>query len=149
VRVVVASLVVIASITAGCARGIVHTMEAVDTAEVTLPAEGGIDPDAAAPVVDASLADAAPDAATIDPLACEATKTDEACFDCCDAKYPKAIDIWFDALDACCPDDECSDAEYEKCELAADDLCAKHLECAGLEACEEESGCWEKVSSER
>lgn len=83
------------------------------------------------------------------PSSCEATKTDDACFDCCDARYPKALDIWSDAVEACCPDDACTDAEYETCELAADDPCAKDPDCAGLEACEETSGCWEKVSSER
>lgn len=110
-------------------------MEAVESAEVTLPRDASVD------VGEAASVDA-------EPASCGATRTDEACFDCCDATYPKAIDIWFDAFDACCPNDECEDAEYEKCELAADDLCAKTAECAGLDACEETSGCWEKVSSE-
>jgi hypothetical protein len=149
VRVAVASFAVIALVTVGCARGIVHTMDAVETADVTDPSPTALDGAVeASPAVDApdANADAAPAG---EPIACEATKTDDACFDCCDALHPKAIDIWFDALDACCPDDECSDAEYEKCEVAADDLCAKTPECAGLEVCEETSGCWEKVSSER
>lgn len=142
-------LVVALIFVAGCAQGIVHSQEAVESSDVTVPAEASTGSEASpAPAVDATVAaDMVPDAD--EPLACEATKTDDACFDCCDAKFPKAIDIWFEALDACCPNDECTDAEYESCELAADDLCAKDPECAGLEACEEASGCWEKDSSER
>lgn len=138
VRVVLAAVAVIFA--AGCARGIVHSMEAVETAEVTVPAAETAD--VTVPVDAMTGSDAS------EPATCAATKNDEACFDCCDARYPNAIDIWFDALDACCPNDECADSDYEKCELAADDLCASDPECAGLEACEESSGCWEKVSSE-
>ena len=133
---------------AGCAQGIVHSQDAVESSDVTVPADAP-GPEASAPsAVDAAVAvEMAPDAG--EPLSCEATKTDDACFDCCDAKFPKAIDIWFEAVDACCPNEECTDEEYEACELAADDLCAKDPSCAGLEACEEASGCWEKDSSER
>ena len=40
------------------------------------------------------------------PTSCETTRTDDACFDCCDAKFPNAFDVWDDAMAACCPDDE-------------------------------------------
>lgn len=147
VRVVLAFVALIFA--AGCARGIAHTMEAVDEAEAIAPnpAPAPMSVDAA---TDAAVeADANEAVKEEQPATCAATANDEACFECCDAKYPKAIDIWSDALDACCPNDDCTDEAYEKCEIAADDLCAKDPECAGLEACEEKSGCWEKVSSER
>ena len=121
----------------GCARGIVHSTWTSETDEVV------------ASLPDASVADQVveeKEAST--PTSCEATPNDEACFDCCDAMYPKAYDLWDAAYEACCPNDECTDDESERCVTVADDLCAKDQECAGLEACEEENGCWEKVSSE-
>jgi hypothetical protein len=140
-----AFVVAVSILAIGCARGIVHSMEAVEETEAIAPAPRSVD---AAIDAEAAMAD---DAAEPEPhpVTCEATKTDDACFECCEAKYPKAIDIWDAALEACCPNEECSDDAYDKCASAADDLCAKDQECAGLEACEETSGCWEKVSSER
>src|SRR5688572_3812296 len=97
---------------AGCAQGIVHSLDAVESSEVTLPSGG----DAGATVDggDARAEVVQPAAVDAEPASCEATKNDEACFDCCEAKFPKASDLWFDAVDACCPDDACPDAEYEK-----------------------------------
>ena len=112
-------------------------MDDVEVTEVTVPADAAVDV-----AIDASVVEASPETTS-----CEATKTDDACFDCCDAKFPTAVDVWSDAFDACCPDDACTDDEYEKCELAADDACANDASCSGLETCE--AVCWEKPSSGR
>lgn len=128
----------------GCAQGILHSSDAVEEAEANVPvaANTGVDAAREADV----LPKPEPEAAA--PTTCDATRTDEACFDCCEAMFPKAYDLWDAAYEACCPNDECSDDDSEKCVTAADDLCGKDQECAGLEACEEMNACWEKVSSE-
>ena len=130
----------------GCARGIVHSMETVEATDaVTAAPDAGAAAADAKANVEASTVDAAPAL----PTTCEATPNDDACFECCEAMFPKAYDLWDAAYEACCPNDECTDDDSEKCVTVADDLCAKDQECAGLEACEEKNGCWEKVSSER
>lgn len=136
-------IAIVAVVLAGCAHGIVQDLEATDAPEaVVAPMDASVEAsiDVSAPdVVDASLPET--------PTSCEATANDDACFDCCDAKYPKADDLWLAALDACCPNDECTDDQYDACETKADDACAKDPECIGRDTCEETSGCWEKVSS--
>lgn len=118
-------------------------MDDVEVTEVTVPADAGDRVDAV--VSEAGTPDVV--GTNAEPASCEDTKTDDACFDCCDAKYPSDTDVWSDVLEACCPDDACTDAAYEQCEIAADEACAKDATCSGLDACE--AVCWEKPSSGR
>jgi hypothetical protein len=98
-----------------------------------------------------------------DPGQCSASTSADACYECCDAAHPGAIDVWYDAADACacqspgvcaaqCGSDYCQGGQPSaacadcldnavQCLDAGDQACKADPGCAAVLACEDASLC--------